>query len=266
MPSLITPMRGFQPLRMFGAGFDHHGSAALSEDWLARPDKILAFYGGLRDRFEPGKPLWLTETAQTACGGDRWASTFLDSFRYLNQLGTLARRGVQVHMHNTLASSDYGLLDETTYAPRPNYWAALLWRRFMGTTVLNPGTSPAPSLHLYAHCLRSHPGGVALLAINASTTKPETLDVPIASGRYTLTAQDPMGGDVELNDRVLKLGPGELYPRKRSRSRARAHVVTPKPDARTRRRPPGDEAHDHSPWKSHLCAREHHVSCHPAGA
>jgi hypothetical protein len=25
-----------------------------------------------------------------------------------------------------LAASDYGLLDETSFAPRPNYWAALL--------------------------------------------------------------------------------------------------------------------------------------------
>ena len=197
---------------MFGPASTTTDAAALSEEWLARSDKIEAFYGGLRDRFEPGKPLWLTETAQTACGGDRWASTFLDSFRYLNQLGTLARRGVQVHMHNTLASSDYGLLDETTYAPRPNYWAALLWRRFMGITVLDPGTSPAPSLHLYAHCLRSHPGGVTLLAINASKTETETLKVPIASERYTLTAQDLMRGDVELNGKVLKLGGDDALP------------------------------------------------------
>jgi hypothetical protein len=39
--------------------------------------------------------------------------------------------------HNTLAASEYGLLDPTTFAPRPNYWAALLWRRLMGTTVLD---------------------------------------------------------------------------------------------------------------------------------
>jgi len=218
---------------VFGKAATTTADAALSEEWLARPGLVIDFYGGLRDRFEPGKPLWNTETAQTACGGDRWASTFLDSFRYLNQLGLSAKRGVQVHMQNTLASSDYGLLDETTYEPRPNYWAALLWRKFMGTTVLDPGPSPAPSLHLYAQCLRDTPGGVALLAINASKTEMETLDLPIASERYTLTAQDPMGGDVELNDRVLKLGPAVQYPRKRSRSRARAHAAAPVPDAGT---------------------------------
>src|SRR3954454_12998824 len=99
------------------------------------------------------------------------------SFRYLDQLGRLAAKGVQVHIHNTLAASDYGLLDENTYAPRPNYWAALLWRNLMGTTVLKPGPSRAQGLHLYAHCLRDAPGGVGLLAINSDRINSQTLAV-----------------------------------------------------------------------------------------
>ena len=108
-----------------GSPMANSPDAALSAEWLAKPIAIEEFYAKLRDKYEPGKPMWLTETAETACGGDRWASTFLDSFRYLNQLGLLAKLGVQTHMYNTLASSDYGLLDEKTYEPRPNYWAAL---------------------------------------------------------------------------------------------------------------------------------------------
>ena len=111
--------------------------AAFSDDWLSRPEKIDEYYASLRDRFEPGKPLWITETADAACGGNPWASTFLDSFRYLIEHATLARRGVKVIMHNTLAASDYGLLDQNTFEPRTNYWVTLLWRRLMGTTVLN---------------------------------------------------------------------------------------------------------------------------------
>jgi hypothetical protein len=160
----------------------------------------------------------LTETAQTACGGDRWASTFLDSFRYLNQLGSLAKLGVQVHMHNTLASSDYGLLDEKTYDPRPNYWAALLWRRLMGTTVLEAGVqgagpSPATNLHLYAQCMRGTPGGVTLLAINADKNAAQTLSIPTGAERYTLTSNDLMSQTVELNGTELKLGSGDALPR-----------------------------------------------------
>jgi len=106
--------------------------AALSEEWLSRTDQTLTFYRFLRDKFESGKPIWLTETAEAAWGGNRWAATFLDTFRYLDQLGRLARAGVQVVMHNTLAASDYGLLDENAFAPRPNYWGALLWRQLNG--------------------------------------------------------------------------------------------------------------------------------------
>ena len=189
---------------------------ALSEEWLSRVDRIETFYAGLRDKFEPGKPLWITETADAACGGDPWASTFLDSFRYLDQLGGMSRRGVQVNIHNTLASSDYGLLDENTLAPRPNYWAALLWRKFMGATVLDPGASPAPSLHLYAHCLRGQPGGVALLAINTDQTASHSLELTRAAERYTLSAPSPKNLDnahVQLNGAELKMGTGDEVPR-----------------------------------------------------
>ena len=186
--------------------------AALSEEWLARSGQIEDYYGGLRDRFVPGKPIWLTETAQTACGGDRWASTFLDSFRYLNQLGVLARRGVQVHMHNTLAASDYGLLDENTYTPRPNYWAALLWHRLMGPTVLDPGPSPSPALLLYAHCLPGTRGGATLLAINASRDQPQALDIASPSKRFTLAAKTLDSTTVDLNAVELALGSGDMLP------------------------------------------------------
>lgn len=195
-----------------GASATTTQNAALTEQWLSRGDQSEQFYAALRDRFMPGKPIWNTETAQAACGGDRWASTFLDSFRYLNQLGDLARRGVQVQMHNTLAASDYGLLDEKTYEPRPNYWSALLWHNLMGTTVLDPGPSPASSLHVYAHCLRNHPGGVALLVINADANETLPLIVSAASERYTLTARSLTDKQVQLNGVTLALGADDALP------------------------------------------------------
>ena len=183
--------------------------AALSEDWLARTDRTRAFYQSLRDEFARGKPMWLTETAEAACGGNPWASTFLDTFRYLDQLGRLARAGVQMVAHNTLAASDYGLLDETTFRPRPNYWAALMWRALMGTVVLDAGVHK--EVHVYAHCRRGVRGGVTLLAINTSRTEAAALRLPAASERYTLSADDLQGADVKLNGTVLALGPnGDL--------------------------------------------------------
>jgi hypothetical protein len=186
--------------------------AALSEDWLTRTDRTLTFYRSLRDRLEPGKPIWLTETAEAACGGNRWAASFLDTFRYLDQLGRLARAGVQVVMHNTLAASDYGLLDEKTLQPRPNYWSALLWRQLMGTTVLD-AIAPVPSgLHLYAHCQRDTPGGVTLLAINTDRDAAHSLMLPTASVRYTLDAANLLEARVRLNGRILALDADDAVP------------------------------------------------------
>lgn len=185
---------------------------AISTEWLSRSGKIAAFYGGLRDKYEPGKPIWITETADAACGGNPWASTFLDTFRYLVQHGRLAQMGVKVIMHNTLAASDYGLLDEKTLAPRPNYWAALLWRKFMGTTVLDPHISAPENVYAYAHCLQGHPGGVALLLVNADQQHTYQLNVPTDSERYTLTAEHLEDKTVLLNGKPLALATDEDLP------------------------------------------------------
>ena len=191
----------------------HTSEAALSEQWLARTDQTLTFYRLLRDRFEPGKPIWLTETAEAACGGNRWAATFLDTFRYLDQLGRLARAGVQVVMHNTLAASDYGLLDERTLAPRPNYWGALLWRQFMGTGVLDSGVPIRAGLHIHAHCQRGMPGGVTLLVINTDRDASHTLELGNDSERYTLEAAGLLDAQVRLNGRPLALETAGELPR-----------------------------------------------------
>lgn len=139
---------------------------ALSSEWLDLTLRDWAYYADLRDRYEPEDPMWVTETAQAACGGSPWAATFLDTFRFVNQLGLLAQKGVKVVMHNTLTASDYSLIEEDTREPRPNYWAAVLWKRIMGTTVLASPASPSSELRLYAHCLKGNSGGVGIAAVN----------------------------------------------------------------------------------------------------
>jgi hypothetical protein len=185
---------------------------ALTERWLSRTDQSLSVYRALRDEFEPAKAIWLTETANAACGGSTWDPTFLDTFRYLDQLGRLARSAVQIVMHNTLAASDYGLLDETDFRPRHNYWGALLWRRLMGTTVLDV-SSPAADLHLYAHCHPAKLGAVSLLAINTSRNSSHSLSLPRGAQRYTLAAKELQSTTVRLNGRTLALAADDELPR-----------------------------------------------------
>ncbi|MEI9925114.1 MAG: hypothetical protein WDN50_17800 [Bradyrhizobium sp.] len=191
---------------------DRTPETALSEGWLDGADRALAFYRTLRDRLTPGKPIWLTETAETACGGNPWASSFLDTFRYLDQLGRLAKGGVQVVMHNTLAASDYGLLDERTLEPRPNYWGALLWRQTMGTTALDANIPVQSGLHVYAHCQRSTSGGVTLLVINTDRNAPHALVLPTVSMLYVMDAADPLDIHIRMNRTSLALGAGDTLP------------------------------------------------------
>lgn len=179
------------------------GQATTSE-WLDRTNVADAFYAALRDKYLPGKPMWVTETAEAACGGDELAGQFVDVFRFLNQLGTLAQAGVQVVMHNTLASSDYGLLDSNTFDPRPDYWAALLWKRTMGSVVLDPGVPKDGAVRLYAHCMNGKMSGVAILALNTDTKDAHTLTIPVSAERYTLTAPDLTSTAVLLNGVELR--------------------------------------------------------------
>jgi len=208
-----------------GAKAQTSAAAALSQEWLSRPGKIAEYYAALRDRFEPGKDLWITETADAACGGNPWASTFLDTFRYLVEHASLAQRGVKVIMHNTLAASDYGLLDQNTFEPRPNYWASLLWHKLMGTTVLDPQVSAAPDTYVYAHCLEGRRGGVTLLVINADRQRSFDLNLPTAGERYTLTAKQLEDTTVQLNGNTLQLTSRGDLPQLNGKSVNAGHVI-----------------------------------------
>lgn len=104
------------------------------------------------------------------------------------------------------------MLDDKTLAPKPNYWGALLWRKLMGTTVLDPGLPIEAGLHVYAHCLRGVPGGVALLVINNDTAASRSINVPVSALRYTLGATVLQSKTVALNGKTLELGQNDALP------------------------------------------------------
>ncbi len=196
---------------------------ALTEEWLGRTDKSLADHKALRDRYAPGAPIWNTETAGAACSGAPWSATFIDSFRYVDQLGRLAKNGASAVFHQTLVGGNYGLLDPETFAPRPNYWAALLWRRTVGTTVLDAGPV-RPDLHLYASCQPRMKGGVTLVAINTGT-EPRTLNVDGKVDLYALTATELQSATVDLNGHRLSLGDKDAIPTLKPQAMAGGKVL-----------------------------------------
>ena len=208
-------------------GMQTSADDALSEEWLGRTDADPCVLPQAARWVLARQVVLEHRNRRTACGGNPWAGTFLDTFRYLDQLGRLAKQDVRVVVHNTLIASDYSLLDENTFTPKPNYWGALLWRRLMGTTVLESGIPIQSGLHVYAHCLRGTPGGVALLAINNDRAAARMLSIPMAGERYTLSSNDLQGKAVRLNGVELKLGADDELPDRTGSDTSRKHVLGP---------------------------------------
>lgn len=200
--------------------------AALGDAWLARADTIFDHYKAVQARFVPGKPIWITETAQTGCGGDRWAATWLDTFRYVDQLGRLAQRGAAVSFHNTLSASDYALVDDVTLAPRPSYWAAVLWRHTMGARVLGGAVSEGP-VHGYLQCLPDRAGGVGAVVLNLDQTASRTVRLPTAAQRFTLTADRIDASSVSLNGTPLAMTSDGRLPAMRGAAAAAGNASLP---------------------------------------
>lgn len=213
-----------------GAAFGHHWPAeeAASDAVLDVADKARRYHEAVRDSWCPEAPLWVTESGDANCGGNTWASTFLDVFRTADEIARFSAATQGVIFHNTLASSDYGLLDEEAFSPRPNWWFLWLWRRLAGDGAFAPASATVEPLapeeaHAYARTRADGLPGTVYLVINNSLT--ESLEVVShrPTLRFTLSADGaPQEGPLtpeqlrsagmRLNGTLLTLGTGEEAP------------------------------------------------------
>lgn len=168
-----------------------------------------------RDRFSPGSPVWLGETGNAQCGGepgvsDAWAG----SLWWLDMLGSLAARGVDVVVRQTLAGATYGLIEDETLTPRPDYFCSVLWKRLMGPEVLDVRCSQDdPWLRAYAH--RKADGKVTLLLLNVSPSRSislRLLGLPTRARVYTLDAASLTSTRMRLDGRELVVGDDDQLP------------------------------------------------------
>jgi len=184
---------------------------ALDAAYLDGIDETAAANDELRASYVPGRPIWMTESGGQSCGGQvGLGDRFLNSFWYLASLGHLARRGHEVFVRQTLSGSTYGLIDDATLEPTPDYWAALLWRRLMGRQALALAKPPkASDVRVFVHCATDGPpGAVTVLALNTSRTRSAKLRIKGIKRKtpadvYLVTAPDPLGRAASLNGATL---------------------------------------------------------------
>lgn len=197
-----------------GASMGKHWSSeeAASEEYLGVPYEAALYYGKLRDRYCPGNEMWVTESADAGCGGDTWASTFLDVIRSADELGRFCTTTNGVIFHNTLMASDYAYLDRESHLPRPNYWLALLWNKLVGAKVYSTGIEIQEGLHCYAHSRKDQKNGYVYILINNSRTNCTIVNLPKETCRYTLSAKTIRSGEALLNGVPLEISGTAVLP------------------------------------------------------
>ncbi len=188
-----------------GASVGGHWDAkdALSEPYLAAASRAARNYGTIRDKYCPGAQMWVTESADAGLGGNTWASTYMDVIRYADELGSFATVTDGIIFHNTLASSDYGLLDHETHLPRPIYWLTYLWNQVMGTEVYDSGEEVREGAHVYVHSRRDGKPGYAYVVINNSKTDTTLVEIPGDGEVYLLDAKTLRAPQLRVNGQVV---------------------------------------------------------------
>lgn len=189
---------------------------ATSADLLLAPEKLndiknwITEIEGYRDLYQSNAEIWLAETGNAQCGGQAGISDrFASSFWWLDELGVLAQHDNDVAIRQTLAGSEYGLIDNVTLQPRSDYWASVLWKKNMGHKVLTVTQETDENLRVYAHCHPTEQDTLSLLAINLDPATAFAVDTQAWKGKtmqpYVMTADQLDSATIKINGEEMSV-------------------------------------------------------------
>ncbi len=185
-------------------------------------------------------PIWLSETGNAQCGGAPGISNaFVGGIWWLDHLGKMARQGQEVVVRQTLAGSDYGLIDDLSLIPNPDYWNSVLWKRLMGPRVLAVQLDkPDRRVRVYAHCSHNPSaneearvnGKVSVLVINVDQQQAARVHFDAAQPPlwvYLITADDLQSKSIRLNGELLEMDPDGHLPELNGQQRNEPYLDLP---------------------------------------
>lgn len=153
----------------------------------------------------PGVPLWLGEGALSALSGqDGLTDRFEDTLWYIVRLGALAANGHSVYNRQTLIGGYYSMFDHHTLRPHPDWWAAVLHKRLMGTQVLSASSSDS-GVFAFVHCSKGDApsGAVTMALVNIGDSERSISFSGVGSSssqdEYCLTSDKLNSNSVQLN-------------------------------------------------------------------
>ncbi|XP_059699888.1 heparanase isoform X2 [Haemorhous mexicanus] len=214
----------------------HHyyvnGQSATREDFLS-PEVLDTFATAIYEVQEivgqtvPDKKVWLGETSSAYGGGaPRLSNTYIAGFMWLDKLGLSARQGIDVVMRQVFFGAGTYHLVDANFEPLPDYWLSLLYKKLVGTKVLQVSLAGANKrkLRVYLHCTSSlnpkyREGDVTLFALNLYNVT-QHLELPdyLSSKHVDQYLLLPYGKEnilsrsIELNGHVLRMLNDETLP------------------------------------------------------
>jgi len=219
-------------------GFHHYYYAGYksSEELFLTIEKLDQL-GDVVDGYKlslPGTPVWLTETSSAWDSSKNdpaahLADRFIASFLWVDKLGLMAAKGVDVVVRQTLYNGYYSLTDKYTEEPNPDFWISILYKRLVSTKVLgltktlvkkNGERVPLKDFNydskvrFYSHCAKNRPGHIVLFGQNMENSikqlKLANVDDNIVVEQYQFTPPkgDLLSKEVELNDKILEYNGG----------------------------------------------------------
>lgn len=184
----------------------------------AAEDDLPAPKRGKVAHFKLGADMWVGAAAQGGKGGTAGVSdSFVDGINWLDFLCLAPHFGTTV----VLRQAFYTECCYELYGPypHPDYWTSVLFKRLIGTKVLDvPAcTNPGRLLRVYAFCASQYPGGVVFVAVNIRNETAlfeidEFLNFPRYEYRLTAPGNDLTSQQIELNGVVLEAMEGGGLP------------------------------------------------------
>lgn len=168
-----------------------------------------------RNQYAPGKKIWMGETGNAQFGGEPGVSdVYLGGLWWLDQLGLLAQLQHEVVVRQTLAGLNYGMVDQETLEPKPDYWNSLLWKKLMGNKVFATEvlSNDSGKLRAYAHSAKPGNFDITFLLINLDHERAAIVDlknIEISNAQiYRCTTPDIFSRMVLLNGKHLMIKHG----------------------------------------------------------
>ncbi|XP_069139577.1 heparanase-like isoform X2 [Argopecten irradians] len=169
-------------------------------------------------QYAPGKRVWIGETSSAWGGGAKGLSDrYVAGFMWLDKLGVAASQGIEVVIRQAFYGANYGLIDWQNLEPNPDYWLSVLYKKLVGSKVLQVETSDKTRhLRAYAHCSTDKfpAGSVTVYILNLWTTAANVTSSMFSNQDMQMfllhSDGDLRSQDVYLNGKLLQMDGNSL--------------------------------------------------------